>query len=213
MKLKSFANFVFAAATLTTAGPIHPRADVSSTTTFDQIRIPFPNRVGAQVNQLLGNTPLNFTDISTGNSRGVVTVGITPSSGANVGVSLQDNNAAQSTIRIPRRSNVTSFDLESFRFGCVYGGLSGTDPKGVSICIVGVNGYRNGWRVANQVFTFNPGRVTKNTLVPARLSTSFQNIHSVLFATVYSASITSGGATYFDDVKITAHSGNTTSAT
>lgn len=63
--LKSVVVAVLAAANIAQADILESRAagDIAQTATFDEVDIPRPNTLGAQVGTLLGNYLLNFTNI------------------------------------------------------------------------------------------------------------------------------------------------------
>lgn len=136
-----------------------------------------------------------------------MSAGILPGSGRNVAAYEQTTDPfIVPFITIPPgNTDVSSFDLASFKFGCVSGGDT---AKGVSSCVIGVNGYRNSQKVASQSFNYIPGTVTKANMTEAQLNTSFKNLDRVEFATTYDPTVKQNGTTYIDNVKYTAHEGS-----
>ncbi|KAK9424736.1 hypothetical protein SUNI508_13519 [Seiridium unicorne] len=198
-------------ATFGMAGPIQSRAltNVTSVANFDRFPCSTPSKLGIEVRQNLRTYQVflgRMYLLQPGLKNGSVTIGAVPSSGRNVAAYVQttDPFIVPFITTPPGRTNVTSFDVESFSFGCVYGSGGGT-AQGVSSCSVIVSGFSNGRNVASQQFEYRPGRVVKANMTAARLKAAFKNLDRVEFTTIYPTSVQQNGATYLDDIKHTVH--------
>ncbi|KAH6659550.1 hypothetical protein BKA67DRAFT_529696 [Truncatella angustata] len=199
------------AATLTLARAVEQRAltSVTSIANFDRFACSTPNKLGFEVRQNVRTYQVFFGRmylLEPGLGNGLVPVGVAPSSGRNVAAYIQTTDPfVVPFITIPPgKTNVTSFDVASFNFGCVYGPGAGS-AKALSVCIVTVFGYNNGRCVTSQKLTFQPGRTTNAKMTKAQLNSAFKNLDRVEFATTYHSTVKQGGATYIDDVKYTVH--------
>lgn len=143
---------------------------------------------------------------------GKLPYGLEPVSGKNVALYSSYSNEVFSVPAInvdPVFTRTTSFDFNTFQFGCVWG--SSGVAYGVSRCNLAVFGYNNGKRVATQSFSFLPNTSAPTArMILASLNTDFRNLTKVRFTTAYvtptgalGKSKDYSGSTWFDDMEYT----------